>query len=233
MTQSQIRQLISAGQSGQGSSPGSQDPLLGSNQQNIRDMYTKYGFMPDGDNEFSPMVKRWQAYLYPGASQGLEFFEGLQPQRRSAVQSLLNNLSPAGMQSQMHGLQNQAAEQGANAARQANLMNRSMGLGDGFNAGNTAAIMGQAAQTQNNIARQYADPQFQSQALAQLLGVYDQAAQIPEMQMMAGFQPTIMSQNEYLASHAGQGFFGQVAPILGAAAGNPGWFKQPAKAGGG
>jgi len=227
----QIRQLISAGQSGQSTSAGNQDPLLGNDQQSIQDMYTKYGFMSDGDNEFSPMVKRWQAYLYPGASQGIKFFEGLQPQRRSAIQSLLSNLSPAGMQSQMHGLQNQAAEQGANAARQASLMNRSMGLGDGFNAGNTASIMGQAAQTQNNIARQYADPQFQAQALAQLLGVYDQAAQIPEIQMMSGFQPTIMGQNEFLASHAGQGVFGQIAPILGAAAGNPGWFNQPAKGG--
>jgi hypothetical protein len=205
----------------------SPDPLLSPDKQDYINLYKQYGFNPDGDNEFSPMARRWQTYLYPGASQNLEFFEGLQPGRRSAIQNLLNNLSPSGLQAQAQSLQIQAGEQGANAARQANLMNRSMGLGDGFNAGNTAAIMGQAAQTQNNIARQYADPQFQSQALAQLLGVYDQAANVPEMQMMTGLEPTITAQRQYLAANKSQGVWGQIAPWVGMAAGNPSMFKVP------
>lgn len=204
-----------------GVSPSASHPLLSKSKEDYRNLYRQYGFDPSGNNEYVPMIRRWQTYLYPTASQGLEFFAGLQPQRQSAIRQLLDSLSPSGLQAKAQGLQNQAAEQAAMAARQANLMNRSMGYGDGFSAGNTAAIMGQAARTQSDIARQYADPQFQAQALTQLLGVYDQAAMNPAMQLMASFQPEILNQNQFLAQNANKGFMSQISPIIGMAAGNP------------
>lgn len=191
--------------------------------QGIQNLYKKYNLSYGGNDEANKGLRQIVPEYTDLANQGAQFQLSLEPQRQSAVSQLLNSLGPAGQQAQMTQLQNQAGEQAANAARQAALMNRSMGMGDGFTAGNTAALMGQGAMQQNQIAQNFASPQYQAQALQAILQAISGAGNNGGYQMLNDLSnhfQTVQSNKVSQASQSGN----PLGALLGAAGGMAGQY---------
>lgn len=197
------------------------NPIL--SKQGTTDAYKQYGFDPNGNNEIWGSLRRFFPTYFQGAASNAQFAQGLNGQRQSAISQLLNSLSPASQQAQLQGLQNHNTEQAAMQARQASLMNRANGMGDGFNAGTTNQMFGQAARQNNDLAREYASPQHQMaglQAILQAIGYGQQNPELDELYRMGGVIEQRHQANQQEANSGG--FLNSVLPMLGQAAGM-GW----------
>ncbi|AIE86991.1 hypothetical protein [Fimbriimonas ginsengisoli] len=189
----------------------------------VEQQYKQFGFDPRGNNEASGSLMRFLPDYFEQAASNAEFGKRLNGQRQSAISALLNSLSPASQQSQMLGLQRGNTEQAANAARQANMMNRSYGLGDGFQAGTTAGAFGQADRMNNDIAREYASPQHQRSALQALLQAIGYGQENPQLDQIAHIGQILEQRHQANQAEMGSGsFLSALAPIAGAYLGGMG-----------
>lgn len=189
----------------------------------IQNLYKKYNLSYGGNDEANKGLRQIVPEYTDLANQGAQFQLSLEPQRQSAVSQLLNSMGAAGQQAQMTQLQNQAGEQAANAARQTALMNRSMGMGDGFTAGNTAALMGQGAMQQNQIAQNFASPQYQAQVLQSILQAISGAGNNGGYQMLNDLSnhfETVQNNKVNQAAQSGS----PLGALLGAAGGIAGQY---------
>jgi len=172
-------------------------------------------------------------YLGPLAGQQAQFAGQMEPLRQQAIQNYLNMMSPASQQAQINTYGNQAAQNANVGAMQSNAMQKAMGLGTGYQAGNIAAAGQSAANARNQYAQQVASPQYQQQLLQGMLGAIGQGQQMPMIQELLGMNSGLMNQEQLNNASAGSGVLGGLAGIAGAylGAGAPGLLK--ASSGGG
>ena len=177
----------------------------------VGSVYSQYGLDPNGTNETTSMFKRIAANDYGAAASNDAFGNSQNYGRQQAIQSYLNNLNPANLDSQRQTLNNQIAEQGAQGATTASMQDRAAGLGDGFTAGNIAGANNQAAGAQAKVNQTYASPEFQQQALQAQMGGYQQAYQNPELQTLMSLWSPIESGAQFNQSTKTPNMFGQLA----------------------
>lgn len=176
-----------------------------------------FGFDPSKMNEVLPMLKRLITGLYPGLAGGAQFASSLEPQRENAITQLLGKLSPGNMQGTSQALQNNATSNYGAAAKNASLINRSSGLEDGFQAGQNAAFASAGAKQATDIDRQFNSPDFQSQALSQMLSAIQQGQQIPNLDSLLNIGGVL--ENHAQASDAKKAAGGGLGGTLGSVAG--------------
>lgn len=195
------------------------------NEQNYQQAGLEYG----GNNEAIRALRNILPWLSMGAQDQAKFGYQLQGQRQSAIMQLLNSLSPASQGAEQRRLQNQAYDSAGQGSRQASLALKSQGLGDGFNAGNTAAIFGDAARTSNDIAREYASPEHQANALLSWLQVADAGSQNPYanqlMDLNGAFSKWQELKDSASANRAATGGIGALAGAVGQYAGGINWTR--------
>jgi hypothetical protein len=160
----------------------------------------------------------------------LEFANSLQPQRQQAVQSLIHALS------QRQDYQGMADRMGAGVLANANrtaanadLVNRSMGLGEGARAGAVNGVNQMASRQMGAVQQRYLDPMMQQrerqQSLLQLLQVLQEAQRVPSMDSYSQLygmymgQPRVQVQQSPLAGILGRVAGMAVAGPMGARAG--------------
>jgi len=129
---------------------------------------------PRGNNELGAMYNRYAAGLYPSVGRRLDFQASLDPLYENAILGFANDMGPQGVQADIAQQQAGIMENAAGAARQTGLLTRAAGLGDGFQAGQTAGIVGQGAQQANAYAAQQNSPQMRLQRAQALLRVLQQ-----------------------------------------------------------
>lgn len=180
-------------------------------------------FGTGGDNPFVPVAQHAQSNLWGGILGASNFANGLEGQREQNINQQLGFLSPSGIQAAAARTRNQIGENAFGAGRQAEGALKGLGYGSGTSAAGLTGSIGQG-QTQANLSDQrFSDPEYISSVLQHAYGVIGQGMQNPLAEQAAGYEPYITGQNQTNYNQRGQGFLGQIAPLIGASAG-PGGF---------
>jgi hypothetical protein len=210
------------------------DPNYALTKQGTTDAYKGLGFDPNGDNEAIAAIRRFLPQFFQNAQSGMAFGQELQGQKESAIQRLLRLMDPANQQAKLKSLQAGNTERGAQGARQASLMNRSMGLGDGFQAGTTNSFLGAANRQNNDLARQFASPEMAMENLKAVLQTIGFGQDNPAMDQLFNLNGMISQRDQQRKAQLGSGSLGkQLAGIGGMIMGNPSMLGLGQKAVGG
>lgn len=183
------------------------------------DAFRSFGMDPNGNNEaWGAAIQRLFPGVFQQAVKGQQFGAGLQQQGQDAISRLLHLFSQQGQNTQLQGMQRGNTEQAAQGAHQASLTNRSMGLGDGFQAGTTNQMFGQANRMNNDLSREYASPEHHMQLLQNLLGAVNMGQQNPAMDELYRMGSVFEQRHAANQQEMGSGsFLRQAAPYIGAA----------------
>lgn len=191
-------------------------------QQGGTDLFRNQGFDPRGNNEGNAMLQRLQAGNFAPSASRTAFNAGVvEPNYQNTIQNLL-----ARYRNRNYGQLGARANQGMRTAvyqgnQDANLMNRSQGLGEGFLAGTNAGIGLQGARLGNSAEAQFTDPGRQDSDLMNLISLLAGiSGQDPYGDRIANYngQTEANSQNRQAQANQG-GIGGIIGSILGQGAG--------------
>jgi hypothetical protein len=190
-------------------------------KQGSQDAYRRMGFDPNGNNEVWGSLRRLFPSIFEEAASNAAFGSHLNGAKQSGIERLIALLNPANQQAQMQGIQRGNTERAAQGARQASLMNRAQGLGDGFQAGTTNAMFGAANRQNNDVAREYASPEHAIQGLQALLRAISYGQQNPEMEELYRMGGVLEQRHQQNQGELGSGsFLRQASPYIGMAVGS-------------
>lgn len=170
-----------------------------------------YGVDPRGNNVLGDLLPRAAIGLWPSASEQITYANSLNPTRESAINQLISWLTPQGQQSQMNRDIAGSNETYNRSAQNSALTARSMGLGDGFQAGLLGSYGTAAAQAANGIRSNYSSPTRQSSLLSALLGAVNQGMQTPALTSELSLFSPIEQRSSANAKGRGSSFLGDLA----------------------
>jgi len=179
----------------------------------------KYGIDATGNNPMGDVLRSSVVGMAPSLYRDIGFGKSLTGDKESAIRGIINSYSGPGMMATTKRAINKSNEAYDNAAKSTALTNKSLGFGDGFNAGINGAIQSAKANSEGSIWSKMYDPATQSNALMAILqavGAGQNSNWLP--QLMSMFAPIEQRSQANEQLKAGRGL-GSVSGLLGTVAG--------------
>lgn len=190
-------------------------------KQGRADQASAMGFNPNRANEIPGWLHSLGISMLPGVEDDIRFGQSLMPGRREAITAMIGNMGPAATQARVDRNTNREMSMAGQGGALAALLNRSQGMGDGFQAGQNAGIAQEAAMRSAQFERDENSPDAQLKRLMALLGATDQGTQSAALgQLMQVLGPVFQQQQIRNAEPKSQTLFSQIAGAVAPFAGS-------------